>query len=113
MSAQRHSTQIPVSLKGTGDTLLIEWPDGVTHSLSWSFLRQRCPCAVCRDKQAAPPEPEPLLSVITAEEALPIKVTEMKPVGNYAYGLNFSDGHNSGIYSLEFLRQLGEETAQQ
>jgi DUF971 family protein len=112
MSEQHHSTQIPVSLKGTDLALLIEWPDGVTHSLSWSFLRRRCPCAVCRDKQTAPPEPEPLLPVIKAEEAQPIKVTEMKPVGNYAYGLNFNDGHNTGIYSLEFLRQLGEEMEQ-
>jgi DUF971 family protein len=30
-------------------------------------------------------------------------------MGNYAYSVQFSDGHNTGIYSLEFLRQLGEE----
>ena len=111
MSQQHHSAQVPVSLKGTDEALLIEWPDGVTHSLSWSFLRQRCPCAVCRDEQTAPPEPQELLPVLKAEEAQPIKATEMKPVGNYAYGINFNDGHNSGIYSLELLRRLGEETA--
>jgi ATP-binding protein involved in chromosome partitioning len=111
MSEQQHFTQIPVSLKGTGEALLIEWRDGVTHSLSWSFLRKRCPCAVCRNDQTVPPEPEALLPVINMEEAQPIKATGMKPIGNYAYGINFSDGHDSGIYALEFLRQLGEETA--
>ena len=112
MSEQQHSAQVPVSLKGTNDALLIEWPDGVTHSLTWSFLRKQCPCAVCRNEQTAPPEPEPLLPVIKPEEAQPITATGMKPVGNYAYGINFNDGHNTGIYSLEFLRQLGEESAQ-
>jgi len=31
----------------------------------------------------------------------------MKPVGNYAYSIAFSDGHDTGIYTLELLRQLG------
>jgi len=35
----------------------------------------------------------------------------MKPVGNYAYGIEFSDGHNTGIYSFETLRSLGERFA--
>lgn len=32
----------------------------------------------------------------------------MKPIGNYAYGIAFTDGHDSGIYSLELLRHLGD-----
>ena len=28
----------------------------------------------------------------------------MNPVGRYAYGIDFSDGHNTGIYTLESLR---------
>ena len=39
-------------------------------------------------------------------KAAPIKA--MKPVGNYAYGIAFSDGHDTGIYTLEILRSLGE-----
>jgi DUF971 family protein len=30
----------------------------------------------------------------------------MKPVGQYAYKIEFSDGHDSGIYTLDFLREL-------
>ena len=110
MSEPPLPTQTLVSLKGTDEALLIEWQDGIVHSLKWSFLRKRCPCATCRTKQAEPPEPETLLPVIKPEEARPIRVTEMKALGNYAYGINFSDGHNSGIYALEYLRQLGEES---
>ena len=31
----------------------------------------------------------------------------MKPVGHYAYSIDFSDGHDTGIYTLESLRELG------
>ena len=33
----------------------------------------------------------------------------MKPVGNYAYSLTFSDGHDTGIYTYDLLRELGEQ----
>jgi DUF971 family protein len=33
----------------------------------------------------------------------------MKPVGSYAYSIDFSDGHGTGIYPLELLRELGEQ----
>ena len=33
----------------------------------------------------------------------------MKPVGNYAYSIAFSDGHDTGIFTFEFLRELGTE----
>jgi DUF971 family protein len=31
----------------------------------------------------------------------------MAPVGNYAYAIAFSDGHDTGIYTIEYLRELG------
>jgi DUF971 family protein len=34
----------------------------------------------------------------------------MSPVGNYAYAIAFSDGHDTGIYTIEYLRELGQET---
>ena len=98
-------------LRGAADALHLEWSDGVQHRLTWRVLRDRCPCATC----ANPPEPQPqsggfnLLPVLSPAETRPLKVTAMRPMGNYAYSVQFSDGHNTGIYSLEFLRQLGEE----
>jgi DUF971 family protein len=35
----------------------------------------------------------------------------MEPVGHYAYSIQFSDGHNTGIYTLDLLRSLGEPLA--
>ena len=36
----------------------------------------------------------------------------MKPLGNYAYNIAFSDGCDAGIYKLELLRQLGDAVAE-
>lgn len=38
-----------------------------------------------------------------------VTITDIRPVGNYAIALTFSDGHNSGIYSWDLLYKLGSE----
>lgn len=38
-----------------------------------------------------------------------VTITDVRPVGNYAIGLTFSDGHDSGIYSWDLLYKLGAE----
>jgi DUF971 family protein len=105
----------PRSIKADPQALYIEWQDGVTHRLAWRLLRDRCPCATCRDKRKQPPapasEPASPLQVISPEEARPLTVRSMTPVGNYAYGIDFTDGHTTGIYQLTYLRELGEEQA--
>jgi len=101
----------PTHLELAGDeTLLIDWSDGARRTYSARQLREACPCATCREKRsAAPAEPDPLqLPVLSAEEAQPLRVQGMQPVGNYAYSIDFSDGHNTGIYTFEKLRELGE-----
>ena len=103
--------QVPRSLKGTPEALVIEWPDGITHRLSWRLLRDRCPCATCRTKTEKPPEAAGLLTVLSPREAQPLKVAGMRPVGNYAYAIEFNDGHNSGIFSWEYLYFLGSQQA--
>jgi len=94
------------SLKGDRDAVLIQWSDGVTHRIPWRVLRDRCPCATCRQKRA---EPAPVFNILKPEEAGPVRATGMAPIGNYAYQIDFSDGHKTGIYSLELLRELGDE----
>jgi len=96
------------SLKADKESLLASWSDGVTHRILWRTLREQCPCATCRQKRAEPPSPPPVFNILKLEEAAPIRATAMFPVGNYAYQINFSDGHNSGIFTLEQLRDLGE-----
>jgi DUF971 family protein len=100
----------PTEIHRDGDTALrIAWSDGRTRRYTLRELRERCPCATCREKRNAPP-PSPLqLTVLAPREAAPLGLTGMTPVGNYAYSIDFTDGHDTGIYTLEFLRELGEE----
>ena len=70
-------------------------------------LREKCPCATCREKRRAPPLPSNMLPVLSAAEIAPLQITSMKPTGNYAYSIEFSDGHDTGIYTLENLREMG------
>ena len=102
------SSPSPISLKGDQESLTIEWSDGITHRLSWRRLRDNCPCASCRKQRDEPP---PLFQVLKPEEAAPLRATGMRPLGNYAYHIDFSDGHNTGIYSIDLMRELGERFA--
>ena len=92
----------------TGGIIEIDWSDGTTARYTTKLLRDACPCATCREKRSAP-RPAPMLQVLRPEELVPLAVTGMKPVGQYAYAIGFSDGHDTGIYTLEYLRELGFE----
>ena len=92
------------------DKLVIQWSDGQRRVISVGQLRKACPCATCREQRAAPaPASSGGLPVLSLAEARPLAILGMKPVGNYAYSITFSDGHDTGIYTLEFLRELGTE----
>ena len=100
----------PTKLALQGENrLVIEWSDGQRREYAIRELRDRCPCATCREKRLQPAAPPALLPVLSAAEARPLKIAGIKPVGNYAYAIDFSDGHDTGIYTLEFLRELGVE----
>lgn len=101
-------TILPTKLELVGDDqLLIGWSDGQQRRYSFRELRDACPCATCREKRNAPPAAPVLFPIISAAETLPLKIEGMKPVGNYAYSIAFSDGHDTGIFTFEFLRSLG------
>ena len=91
------------------DRLRIEWNDQTLREYTFGELREACPCATCREKRKQAPPTSMELPVLSAAEAAPLKVLGMKPVGNYAYSIAFSDGHDTGIYTLESLRELGRE----
>lgn len=90
---------------GRPPSIEIVWSDGKTATYSPRLLRDACPCATCREQRTAPVAAS-LLPVLDARETVPLGVVGMTPVGQYAYSIEFSDGHSSGIYTLEYLREL-------
>jgi DUF971 family protein len=96
----------PTKLERLGDDRLrIVWSDARVSEYGVRELRDACPCATCREKRTQP-QLAVLLPVLKPGEAAPLRIVGMKPVGNYAYSIAFSDGHDTGIYSFERLREL-------
>jgi DUF971 family protein len=99
---------VPVGLQRDDQgRLLIDWSDGQRRRYTARALRDACPCATCREKKRQPVDPL-ALPILSPANAQPLRIADMQPVGNYAYGIAFNDGHDTGIYSLDLLRQLGE-----
>lgn len=94
------STPRPVALRLDGLDLVIQWNNGVTTRYPPSLLRKNCPCAGCLELRAAQ-------ATAPAKQDQAIALREVTPVGNYAYKIAFSDGHDTGIFTLEYLYQLG------
>jgi DUF971 family protein len=104
MPASASGPPIPVSLSRDGpDRLVIEWSDGLRCVYTWKQLRDACPCAGCREEREKPPDP---FRILKANELVPLAPVSMPPVGRYAYKIVWSDGHDTGIYTLEHLRTL-------
>lgn len=102
----------PTDLKIVDEkSLLVTWSDGQRRRYSFVELRDRCPCATCREKRRSVQKPPNLLPVLSAAEALPLRIEGMKPIGTYAYKIAFSDGHDTGIFSFELLRSIGESVS--
>lgn len=97
-------------MKTEGTGVEIEWKDG--HRSEWSFawLRNACPCATCheeRDKTGRPVGvPRPKAQTLLMMYEAPARPVEVAPVGKYALKFKWNDGHESGIYSWEYLRRV-------
>lgn len=95
-------TEPPSNIRALQSERVLEvtWPDGQVVRFPYRFLRVECPCASCRDEWSG--------ERIIREGAIPADLTlaAMDPVGTYAVQLAWSDGHSSGLYTWESLRQL-------
>lgn len=100
---------VKVHLKeGTG--VDIEWKDGHVSHYTYPFLRDACPCAIC-DEERGKSGRKPGQPPTTKPGELPMFKAAAKPisaegVGKYAIQFKWNDGHELGIYSWQWLRQI-------
>lgn len=110
VDAEREWRQIaamrPLDLQIIGQELAVKWDDGSETFVPLEKLRQCCPCAGCQGERdvmgnlhRAPPQP---LSPAS------FQVVRLSRVGGYAVQPVWADGHNTGIYSFEYLRRMAE-----
>ncbi|HZD05663.1 MAG TPA: DUF971 domain-containing protein [Longimicrobiales bacterium] len=85
-----------------GSRLRIRWRDGRIDEYEPRDLRLRCPCAGCVEEMTG--------RRILVPEMVPGNVhpRAIHYVGRYALQFVWSDGHQTGIYTFEYLRRLGE-----
>jgi len=81
------------------DTLTIAFDDGQRYALPAHYLRVESPSAEVRGHGGGPK------IIVTGKEQ--VKIARLEPVGNYAVRIIFDDGHDSGLYSWDFLAELG------
>ena len=78
----------------------IQWRDGHESIYPARFLRLSCPCAACVEETTG----EKILNPRQVPENVGPMALQL--VGRYALQIQWSDGHSSGIYTFEFLRDL-------
>ena len=83
-----------------GGALILRWADGAEQRLADRDLRLACQCAQCRDEMSGKRLLDP------DRVALDLRLTRVLSVGNYALGMAFSDGHDTGIYTFKALRAM-------
>jgi len=81
-----------------GRHLRLAWSDGHAADYAHEYLRGWCPCAACQGHSG--------MKIRFHPPAQPVTPGKIQPVGNYAISISWSDGHSTGIYRFDFLRQL-------
>ena len=89
----------PENLRIESDGVRIEWDDGHQGYYPHWYLRASCRCADC----LAGADRNPTLFYESIERD--VKALDWMPVGRYAATFLWSDGHETGIYAFETLRQ--------
>lgn len=80
----------------------ISWSDGKTSKYTAAQLRRACPCASCVNEWTG--------EKVLKDETVPddLSFSSIAIVGRYALNFVFSDAHNTGIFSFNYLRNLTE-----
>ena len=87
-----------IQVHDEGRRLDVIYDDGVTATLSAERLRVNSPSA---EVQGHSPSQR---VVVTGKEN--VRIVDLKPIGNYAIQIVFDDGHNTGLFTWDYLREL-------
>jgi DUF971 family protein len=98
---------VKLSLNKELRTLELEWTDGHHSSIPLKFLRDACPCAACKGEVLFGKVYKPAPLAVFQEGMYELK--NLQTVGQYAIQATWKDGHDTGIYSFEYLLMLEAE----
>jgi DUF971 family protein len=95
----------PVNVQQIGNELAIQWNEGAESYLDLQLLRRACPCAACGG------EPDVLGNIMRPSVSYSdnsFDLVGFEIVGGYAIQPRWADGHQTGIYSFQYLRRLSQ-----
>lgn len=95
-----------ITLNKNEGFLEIRWNDGQTCVYPLDHLREACPCVECRgghERMGREYDPDNILKLIPKRC---YKVSDLQLIGNYALQPIWDDGHQTGIYTWEYLRRI-------
>ena len=92
-----------IRLNPARDVLTVAFEDGSRFELRAEFLRVESPSAEVRGHGGGPRQ------IVLGKQD--VKISGLEPVGNYALRIGFDDGHDSGLFSWDYLHRLGREEA--
>jgi DUF971 family protein len=98
----------PTNIEQIGNELAIRWSDGLESYLPLERFRRACPCAACGG------EPDVLGNISRPDVSYTPASFELagwQLVGGYAIQPRWGDGHNTGLYSFQYLRRLTAESS--
>ena len=98
MMNEKSPVPIGIELHRQSKTLDLKYPNNENYTLNCEYLRVYSPSAEVRGHG----EGQETLQV----GKINVTITNIQPVGNYAVQLTFSDGHDTGLYSWEYLYEL-------
>lgn len=104
ISERRGPAIEPREIKQESDSeLRITWADDTVCLYTAAELRRACPCAQCVNEWTG----QRVLRPDSVSDEL--SIVDLNIVGRYALNFRWSDGHETGIYSFRYLRELGEK----
>lgn len=91
----------PIEIARLAQTgIRIRWSDGHQAVYPHSYLRENCRCASCIHEWSG----ERLIPAGSIPED--IAPTQIQAIGHYAVSIHWSDGHDTGIYPFDFLKEI-------
>lgn len=99
-------SSIPSTIKfhSKSQTLELAWNGGTAYELPAEFLRVYSPSAEVRGHGVG--------NEVLQTGKKDVRILKLEPVGNYSLKITYDDGHDSGLYNWEYLKDLCENQEQ-
>lgn len=97
-------SKAPDKIQVKNGNLVLGYSDSQVKTLSLEYMREECPCAGCKGETILFTTYKGNKPEIKTPEMY--KITGIEPVGGYAIKITWKDGHDTGLYSWDYIQTL-------